>query len=219
MAPSFFSILQRTHRSVFARLCLLFLGFSHLFWLGLLFAAESPSLTQKTKNLLSPLSPLAGHHVTSDQFEQTPYWAIVFLSSRCPCSQAHQERLAELARFFSSSERPRRIGFIGINANQDEPLAEARTYFENQQLPFPVYRDAGMKWLELFPALKTPHVFIIDREKSEILYQGGVDDSSHPKTSSTFYLRDAFDDIEAGRNIRAPKTRALGCQISRKNPR
>jgi hypothetical protein len=89
----------------------------------------------------------------------------------------------------------------------------SQTYFKENNLPFPVYRDSHFKLANHFSALKTPHVFLIGK-KSEILFTGGVDDtrSDHPKEN---YLEKAIEELTLGKEISTPKARVLGCAIER----
>jgi len=162
---------------------------------------------------VTPISGTPTPHGPHSGAQGTHYWIITFISARCPCSQAHQGRLFELYQEFGKDPQ---FQFVGVHANADEKEAESKSYFDLQKFPFPIFRDTQQKWLEHFPALKTPHVYIYSEADQKIVYQGGVDDSSHPLTSKTFYLREALEDLRAHQPIRNPKTRALGCQIRRR---
>lgn len=140
-------------------------------------------------------------------------WVILFVSARCPCSAAHEERMRELAKTYASSS----LQFLGIHSNADEPPEEGRKHFANASLGFPILQDSSQRWLDTLAALKTPHAFIVDAKSGVILYQGGIDDSSHPASSSKFFLKEALEDLRLGQPIQTTQTRALGCQIRRKS--
>ena len=135
---------------------------------------------------------------------------VVFLSAKCPCSQSHEPKLRDLAREFG----PKGFRFVGIHSNADEPSALSGTHFEAAKLGFPVHEDSNAKWADALGALKTPHAYIIDRE-GRTLFQGGVDDSSLAAESHKQFLRDALEDVAAGREPRVALARALGCMIKR----
>lgn len=143
--------------------------------------------------------------------KESDYWVVTFVSSRCPCSAAHEARLKELAERYKTSK----FSFLGVHSNADETQDEARAHFEKVRFPFPVLSDRHGQWAQTLGALKTPHAYIIDARSGTIVYQGGVDDSTHPDRASRFYLAEAIEDLSTGKAPRVSQTRALGCQIKR----
>ncbi len=148
---------------------------------------------------------------TEPNSKESDYWVVTFVSSRCPCSAAHEARLKELAERYKTSK----FTFLGVHSNADETQEEARAHFEKTRFPFPVLSDQHGQWAHALGALKTPHSYIIDARSGAIVYQGGVDDSTHPDRASRFYLAEALEDLAAGKAPRLSQTRALGCQIKR----
>ncbi len=158
------------------------------------------------------LTPASGETSSSFDPRKAEFWVVTFVSARCPCSAAHEERMTELAKKFGGQK----FAFLGIHANADEPASEARVHFTASQLPFRVIEDSQNQWLTTLGALKTPHSYIIEARTGRIVYQGGIDDSAHPSTASRFYLSEVLDDINQGKPPRIEVSRALGCQIKRK---
>jgi hypothetical protein len=141
------------------------------------------------------------------QENRTP--VIVFLSAKCPCSQSHEPELKRLhARFAGSG-----FEFIGVHSNQDETLADSKKHFKAAALPFPVIEDRGAKLADEFRALKTPHVFVL--KGSEVVFQGGVDDSADGARAKKRFLEDALSSLQLGKPLEVSRARALGCAIQR----
>ncbi len=134
---------------------------------------------------------------------------LVFLSARCPCSSSHEGLLNELQTEFKE------FRFIGIHANQDEPLEESRKHFADAKLKFPVLQDKGAQYADAFKAFKTPHAFVLS-SAGEILYQGGVTDSHSGPNANNFYLKQVLSALHQGKSVPFETKRALGCVISRK---
>lgn len=134
---------------------------------------------------------------------------VVFVSSRCPCSMAHEPKLRALHERFA----PQGVRFIGVSSNADETDAEAREHFKAGTIGFPVIRDSGARLADAFGALKTPHAFVV--RNGRILYQGGVDDSVSGAPGATPLLASALEAIQAGREPERARGRALGCVIKR----
>ncbi len=134
---------------------------------------------------------------------------VVFLSAVCPCSNSHLVELKRLKNDFPDFD------FVALHANSDEDKQTASSYFKAADLPFPVLRDSGAKWADEFKALKTPHAFIVLND-GRLAYQGGVSSSAHfDENTARKYLREALEDLAAGREVRTPEARTLGCVISR----
>ncbi len=131
--------------------------------------------------------------------------AVVFMSSSCPCSAAHEASLKDLSARFKT------VRFVGVHSNADEPKADAATHFAG--FAFPVIQDEKTQLADAFGALKTPHVFLL--KDGQVIYQGGVDNSQHPADASEFFLKDALEAVAAGKQPAVTRARALGCVIRR----
>ena len=134
----------------------------------------------------------------------------VFMSSKCPCSNSHVSVLKNLAGKFT------KFNFYAVHSNADEPVADAQKYFRKAGLPFPVVQDSDTKLADLMQAFKTPHAFVLDN-KGEILYQGGVTNSSNAPSADENFLDEVLSDLTAGKPARMSEGRTLGCVILRKN--
>lgn len=135
---------------------------------------------------------------------------VVFLSAKCPCSASHEPVLKDLAEEY----RSKKVRFIGVHSNADEPVEMSKLHFVSSKLPFEVKEDSDQKWANAFGAIKTPHAYII--QKGELVYQGGVDDSSNAPDAKKHYLKDALAAIVSGKKPEVQMARALGCVIKRK---
>lgn len=159
---------------------------------------------------LSGVDVVTGAQVVKQISEPKHGTVIVFLSARCPCSSGHEGSLKKLSEEFS----PRGFQFLAVHSNRDESLQSAGTHFRISALPFPVIQDEENRIANTFNALKTPHVFILNK-KGELLYQGGVDDSRVVEAAEKFYLKEALAALSEGKEVPVKETRSLGCVIQR----
>lgn len=160
-----------------------------------------------------PVSPVvAGENLLSGQrVEVRPGrlgTVLVFMSARCPCSNSHVEVVKTLASEFKD------FAFVAIHSNADEERETSRVYFKNVAFPFTVIRDSGWALADQYKALKTPHAFVLGVDGT-IRYKGGVTSSNHAPAADRQFLREALADLSAGRAVKTPEGRALGCAISR----
>jgi peroxiredoxin len=135
---------------------------------------------------------------------------VVFLSAKCPCSDSHIVELKSLAEKYKDFE------FVGVHSNIDESSEMTKEYIQKEKLPFPVIQDSKTQIADEFKANKTPHVFVLN-SKGEIQYQGGVSDSRRFDNADKKFLREALEDLDAGKTVRIPNGRTLGCAITRED--
>jgi hypothetical protein len=75
--------------------------------------------------------------------------------------------------------------------------------------------DAAHVAADLYEALTTPHVFVVDRD-GILRYRGAVDDVSiGRRTASRFFLKEAVDALLEGHLPALTETPAFGCAIVR----
>ncbi len=134
---------------------------------------------------------------------------VVFLSAKCPCSASHEKVIQDLSQKYS----PHGFEFIAVHSNQNESMEMARDHFQSAGLTFPILEDRGAKIADELKALKTPHAFILQKDK--VVYEGGVDDSADSAEAKTPYLANALAELKENKPITVAKARALGCQIKR----
>lgn len=133
---------------------------------------------------------------------------LVFLSAVCPCSNSHLVVLEAL------SEKHKDFQFVGIHSNADESLSDSEKYFKAASISFEVLQDSRSKIANQMKAFKTPHVFVISPE-GQILYQGGVTNSSNAANATQPFLANALEDLSKGQKVRVSEGRTLGCIIVR----
>ncbi|EQC46890.1 redoxin [Bacteriovorax sp. Seq25_V] len=132
----------------------------------------------------------------------------MFFSASCPCSKSYFDYLNKL------SEKYKDIQFFGFHSSKTLSTDVAKNYFSNFDVHFPVIQDKELKYANIFEALKTPHVFVLDAKKN-IVFHGGVADSRHMTSAKNFYLENALNDISNGNQPRMAHAKALGCYIAR----
>jgi peroxiredoxin len=136
--------------------------------------------------------------------------AIVFLSARCPVSNAYHDRLKALA----ADPAYKDVAFLGLDSNADEKATEVKQYVERQPLAFPVAKDAGNVLADHFKARTTPTVWVIDARGAAV-YGGAIDDNKNPVNVKVHYLKDALDAVLAGTKAATQETKSPGCPIKR----
>ena len=74
-------------------------------------------------------------------------------------------------------------------------------------------RDEDQSVAKSFDAAHTPEIFLFDEER-KLVYHGKIDDNwQEEQKVKSKYLRDALDELLAGKEISVPETFSIGCTI------
>lgn len=136
--------------------------------------------------------------------------AYIFVSTRCPVSNAYNERMEKLHKKF----KEKKIAIIGINSNRAENSEEIKNHAKESGLSFPILKDNGNKVADYLKASFTPEVYLLN-SKSELIYHGRIDDSRRESSVNTSDLANAFQAVLSSSPIKVKETKAFGCSIKR----
>jgi peroxiredoxin len=81
---------------------------------------------------------------------------------------------------------------------------------------FPYLYDETQQTAKTYGATKTPHVFVLLKEKSDyvVKYIGAIDDNSDDAGAvKEKYVENAVDNLLAGKAVSPETTKAIGCGI------
>jgi peroxiredoxin len=147
-------------------------------------------------------------------FQDRQAVVFAFLGTECPLATLYAPRLVQLAERFAG----RGVAVIGINANQQDSLSEIAAYAKTHQIGFPLLKDVGNVVADRFGAVRTPEVFLLDKDRV-VRYWGRIDDQyivgrqrSKPTRED---LAVAMEELLAGKPVSQPVTEAPGCRIGR----
>ncbi|MBI4371927.1 MAG: thioredoxin family protein [Elusimicrobia bacterium] len=141
---------------------------------------------------------------------------VVFSCNHCPYVVMTEDRLIAVCNDYKAQG----VGMAVINSNDaakypEDSFEEMKKRSQEKRFPFPYLRDESQDIARAYGAAYTPHLFVLDAGLN-FAYTGSVDDDnkySARRPPTRHYLRDALDDLIAGRPVRLPETRAVGCTI------
>jgi peroxiredoxin len=152
-------------------------------------------------------------HTLSD-FRSKKAIVVVFVGTECPISNLYILTLTEMHQKYA----PKGVQILAINSNDHDSYAEVVAHAKERTLPYPVLKDTGHTAADALGARRTPEAFVLDSE-FVIRYNGRIDDQygySYRRASpSKTELRDAVEDILAGRPVATPRSEVQGCVIGR----
>ena len=134
---------------------------------------------------------------------------INFWSCECP----HSERTdkAIMSMFVQWQDD---VVMLPIASNRNENVEDIKNISETRRIP-KVLMDADSQIANLFEAVTTPHVFVIDRD-GILRYRGCVDDVKfRQKIPTRFFLDEAVESLLAGHLPEVQESPAYGCAIVR----
>ena len=134
---------------------------------------------------------------------------INFWSAECPHSErADHLLLDDLARWGEE------VQLLSIAANRNESAQMVKEAARARNLSM-VLIDTEHAVADLYEAVTTPHIFVVDRD-GILRYRGAVDDVTYRQRKTTRpFLREAVDALLAGRLPDLQDTPAYGCTIIR----
>ena len=139
---------------------------------------------------------------------------VAFLGTECPLAKLYGPRLESLAGRF----RDRGVAFFGINSNSQDSPTKIAAYAQRHKISFPMLKDLGNRVADQFAAVRTPEVFVLDKQRT-IRYWGRIDDQYGVGYQRPAPIREdlaiAVEELLAGDPVSVPKTKSLGCHIGR----
>jgi peroxiredoxin/mono/diheme cytochrome c family protein len=149
-----------------------------------------------------------------DAYKDKKAVVVVFLGTECPLANLYVPTLAELHKEYA----PRGVQFLAVNANPQDSFVAVAAHAWERGIPFPVLKDYDQVALAALGARRTPEAFVLDAGRV-IRYRGRIDDRyglnyrrDEPRRRD---LKEALDEVLAGRPVTTPRTDAQGCVIGK----
>ena len=160
------------------------------------------------------LQNIDGTFKSLDSYEDAKGFVVVFTCNHCPFAVMYEDRLIDLHNTYA----PKGYPVIAINPNNPEAVpedgfAEMKVRSEEKSFPFDYLFDADQTIYPEYGAKRTPHVFLLDKDRV-VQYIGAIDDNARDASAvSEKYLENAIKALEEGRKPNPDKTKAIGCSI------
>lgn len=139
---------------------------------------------------------------------------VFFTCNHCPYVIGSDEVTRNTALKYSKTQ----VGFVAINANSKNTYEEDS--FENMiqrmhqhQFPWIYLHDETQEIARKYGALRTPHFYVFDRNRT-LIYTGRAVDS--PRDASKITVNDlerVLDEHRMGKAVSVPQTNPIGCNV------
>ena len=139
---------------------------------------------------------------------------IIFSCNHCPYVQAYEDRIKQIQDDYGDK------GVVVAAINSNEAKGYPEDSFENmkkcaaeQKFNFLYLRDEDQSVARAYDATHTPEIFLFDKER-KLAFHGKIDDNWQEASKvQNHYLRNALDELLAGKEISVPETFTIGCTI------
>jgi hypothetical protein len=138
---------------------------------------------------------------------------VVFTANGCPFARAWHDRIQDVARDYAG----RGVVVLQVVSNDEtdhpeDSLAGMRERVAAGELAGPFLRDGEQAAARAYGATATPEVFVLDRA-GVVRYHGAPDGDHDDPAQRAGWLRNALDDVLAGREVGRPQTSPAGCSL------
>jgi hypothetical protein len=142
---------------------------------------------------------------------------VMFSCNTCPYVIKNQGRTKAVCAYALENN----IGVILLNSNEGgrrsgDSFADMQAYAGQQGYRWYYALDSDSELADAFGANRTPECFLFDKN-SKLIYHGAIDDSPADIGNITrAHLKEAINELLAGKNISVKESRSVGCAIKRK---
>ena len=171
----------------------------------------------------APMMGVDGEKHTLNSLKQENGLLVIFSCNTCPFvvgngtkTEGWEGRYNGVAAFAAQ----RQVGTVLVNSNEakregDDSYTAMKTHAKDAMYTMQYVVDEASKLANACGARTTPHVYLFDKNL-ELAYRGSIDDNvNRAEDVKETYLVDAMERMAAGKNIKTPETKALGCSIKR----
>ena len=164
------------------------------------------------------LKSVDGRTVSLADYRNQKGIILAFTSNHCPFAKAYENRLIALDRKFAAQGYP----VLAIMPN--DPSAYEEDSFDNMKVraqskayPFAYVIDETQTTARAFGATRTPEFYVLKEAAGQFIleYTGSIDDNPQDEASTQRrYVDEAVTSLLAGRPVKSPITKPIGCAIN-----
>ena len=155
-----------------------------------------------------------GNEYSLSDFNKFKYLVVFFTCNHCPYVLGSDELTRETAnRYYDQG-----VGFAGINSNSENTYPEDNypnmiKRMELKKFPWVYLHDKTQAAALAYGALKTPHFFVFDENRTLVYTGRGVDNPRDSSRVKIYDLDRVLEELTTGKPISVKVTNPIGCTV------
>ncbi|MBN1936417.1 MAG: thioredoxin family protein [Anaerolineae bacterium] len=147
-------------------------------------------------------------------FADAPVLVVFFTCNHCPYVTGSDEVTRATAEKFAAQG----VRFVGINSNSKHTYPEDDwphmvERMAHYKFPWVYLYDESQDVARVYGALRTPHFYVLDRQRKLVYTGRGVDNPRDTGKMTVNDLENALNEHLAGKPITTPLTNPIGCNV------
>ena len=163
------------------------------------------------------LKDISGKEVTIKDVKKENGVLVMFSCNTCPYVIKNQQRTIEVANYAEKNN----VGIIILNSNEaqrndDDSYEAMKAYAKQQGYKWNYVVDKNNEVADAFGANRTPECYLFNKDL-KLVYHGAIDDNpTDPDNVKRHHLKEAINEMVAGKEVTYKESRSVGCGIKRK---
>ncbi len=155
-----------------------------------------------------------GHDYQLGDFDDAQILVVFFTCNHCPFVTGSDEATRQTADRF----RDEGVAFVGINSNSkntypEDDFPHMVERMETHDFPWTYLHDESQDVARAYGALRTPHFFVFDKNRTLIYTGRGIDTPRDYASMSVNDLERTLEEATNGDPISVPMTNLIGCNV------
>ena len=180
-------------------------------------SAPLPIGSEMPKAMLK-MKDVSGKEITMKEALKAKGVLVMFSCNTCPYVIKNQERIITIGDYAQKMN----VGVIILNSNEayrnsEDSYEDMIAYSKEQKYNWSYVVDKNHEVADAFGANRTPECFLFDKDL-KLVYHGAIDDNPSNATAvNRIHLKEAINELVAGKDISVKESRSVGCTIKRKS--
>lgn len=188
--------------------------------------AAAPAAAPTTKAAIGQPAPdftladtTGAKHTLSEHTKKGEIVVLEWFNPDCPIARNYHLPSDDMMAI-ASAYKDKKVVWLAINSGapgkQGAGLERNRKAVEEFKLGYPVLLDESGAVGHNYSAKTTPHMYVIDTH-GVLRYAGAIDDGDPSQKGQVNYVRQALDEILAGKPVSVTESKAFGCSVKYAN--
>ena len=162
------------------------------------------------------MKDISGKEVAMQDAKKDNGILVMFSCNTCPYVVKNQERTLAISKYATE----KKVGVIILNSNEaqrgaDDSYSAMQAYGKEQGYKWNYVVDKNNQVADAFGANRTPECFLFDKNL-KLVYHGAIDDSPSDESAiKRIHLKEAINEMAAGKEVTVKESRSVGCSIKR----